>query len=77
MLLWGFGLDVAPVDSCSHSERSVVLLTQDIFLPHVVVRSASAWRLASFPELQGWGQVENDAAHVIIVRHKFFLCVGA
>lgn len=42
MLLWGFGLDAAPVDSCSHGERSIILLKRDIFLHHVVAQSVSA-----------------------------------
>lgn len=69
----GFWIGCGPADSCSHSERSVILPKQDIFLHHVVAQSASAWHLVSFPKLPGQHQVENGAALVRSVRHNHVL----
>ncbi len=60
MLLWGSAWDVA----CSHSEGSVILPKQDIFLHHVVAQSPSAWRLASFLKPPRQHQVEKWSQHM-------------
>lgn len=72
----GFWIGRGLVGSCSHGESSVILPKQDIFEHRVVAQSASAWRLASFPELSGQHQVENGTAHVRRVRHNqvLFVC---